>query len=118
MKRRTILAGLGALAVAAGGAAWKLKPFSKHYAPTPYDDVLSQLDDRDWAAKFGVMALAAMPDFTPVNGAAQLRPLLHRDSLKVVALREAEAGRLVEVGGWLVPESVALIAALAKSVER
>jgi hypothetical protein len=118
MKRRTILVGLGAAAVAAGGAVWTLRPFRKQYPPTPYDDVLSQLDDRDWAAKFGVAALAAMPDFTPVNGAARLRPLLHRDSLRLVALRDAEAGRLVDVGGWLVPESVAVIAALAKSVER
>jgi hypothetical protein len=118
MKRRTILAGLGALAVAAGGAAWKLRPFRKQYPPTPYDDVLEHLDDRDWAAKFGAAALVAMPDFTSASGAELLRPRLHRDNLHIVAQRDAEAGRLVEVGGWLVPESVAVIAALAKSVER
>jgi hypothetical protein len=116
MKRRTILVGLGALAVAAGGAAWKLRPFRKQYPPTPYDDVLSHLDDRDWAAKFGVAAAAAMPDFTPANGAARLRVLLAGSDLKTVALHDAEAGRLVEVGGWLVPQSIALMAALAKSV--
>jgi len=116
MRRRTILAGLGALTVVAGGAAWKLRPLRKRYPPTPYDDVLAQLDDRDWAAKFGVAALAAMPDFTPANGVALLRPRLHRDNLRTVALRDAEADRLVEVDGWLVPESVAVIAALAKSV--
>jgi hypothetical protein len=116
MRRRTILAGLGVLAVAAGGAAWKLQPFRKQYPPTPYDDVLSHLDDRDWAAKFGVTALAAMPGFTPATGAVQLRALLARNDLKTVALRDADAGRLVEIGGWLVPQSIALIAALAKSV--
>lgn len=116
MKRRTILAGLGALVVAAGGAAWRMRPARKQYPPTPYDAVLSHLDDRDWAAKFGVAALAAMPGFTPVEGAAQLRALLARNDLKTVALHDAEAGRLMEVGGWLVPRSVALIAALAKSV--
>jgi len=117
MKRRTLLAGLGALSVAAGGLAWKLSPARKHYAPTPYDDPLAKLDDRDWAAKFGVAALAAMPDFTPANGAAQLHALLDRDSLQTVALRDAREGRLVEVGDWLVPESVALLAALAKSAQ-
>ena len=117
MKRRTILAGLGMLAVAASGAAWKLRPFRKQYPPSPYDDVLAALDDRDWAAKFGAAALAAMPDFAPETGAALLRPRLHRDTLQTIALRDAEAGRLVEAGGWLVPESVAVIAALAKSVE-
>lgn len=118
MKRRTILAGLGALAVAAGSARWKLRLFRKQYPPTPYDDVLAQLDDRDWAAKFGTAVLKALPGFTPATGAAQLRSLLAKERLPAVAQREAEAGRLMEVSGWLVPQSVALIAALAKSVER
>jgi hypothetical protein len=117
MKRRGVLVGLGALVVAAGGAVWTLKPFAKHYPPTPYDDLLGKLVDRDWAAKFGTSALAAMPDFTPANGAARLRPRLNRDSLAAVTLREAQEGRLMDINGWLVPESVVLLAALAKSVE-
>jgi hypothetical protein len=38
-------------------------------------------------------------------------------TLRIAALRDAGAGRLVEVNGWLVPESAALMAALAKSTE-
>ena len=116
MKRRALIAGLGALALAGGGAIWKLRPFHKRYPPTPYDDVLGKLDDREWAAKFGVAVLAAMPAFIPAKSAVRLRVLLAKDSLQTVALRDAEAGRLMEVVGWLVPETVALITALAKSV--
>jgi hypothetical protein len=117
MKRRTLLAGVGALAVAAaaGGAAWKLRLFRKRYPPGPYDDVLGKLDDREWAAKFGETAQAALPRFTPTDAAATLRQRLAHDSLQTAALREAEADRLVEADGWLTPESIALIAALAKS---
>jgi hypothetical protein len=117
MKRRTLLLGSGAALVAAGGAAWVMKPFRKQYPPSPYDDILAKVDDREWAAKFGVLALAAMPDFTANNGAARLRPLLNRGSLSQVAMRDAEAGRLMEIHGWLVPESIVLMAALAKSAE-
>ena len=116
MKRRSLLAGLGVtVAAAAGGTAWKLRLFRKRYPPSPYDDVLGKLDDREWAAKFGETAQTALPRFTPADAAAQLRSRLAHDSLQAVALREAEGDRLVEAGGWLAPESVALIAALAKS---
>jgi len=117
MKRRTLLMGSGALLAAAGAAAWLHKPLRKQYPASPYDDILAKVDDREWAAKFGVLALAAMPDFTPNNGAARLRPLLNKGSLQQVALRDVEAGRVMEIHGWLVPESIALMAALAKSAE-
>jgi hypothetical protein len=117
MKRRTLLMGSGAALLAAGGVAWMRKPRRRQYPPTPYDDILARLDDRAWAAKFGAFALAAMPGFTPGSGAARLRPLLGKASLQAAALRDAQAGRLMEVHGWLVPEVVVLMAALAKSVE-
>jgi hypothetical protein len=116
MRRRTLVAGLAALAAAvAGGTAWKLRLFRKHYPPTPYDDVLARLDDREWAAKFGGTAQGALPRFTPAGAAAELRGLLRSGSLERAALADAQAGRLLEAGGWLVPRSVALMAALAKS---
>jgi len=116
MKRRTLLAGLVALGAAAGGAAWKLRLFRKRYPPTTYDDVLGRLDDREWAAKFGAAAQGVLPRYTPAAAAGELRGTLKSRSLKQAALADAEAGRLVEAGGWLVPRSVALIAALAGSV--
>ena len=115
MKRRAILLGGGAVlaTVADGIAAWKLRLFKPHYPPTPYDDVLNRLDDREWARKFGAQALKTMPDFAPAAAAARLRTLLGNDTLEAAALRDAQADRLVEAANWLVPESVALIAALA-----
>jgi hypothetical protein len=113
MKRRTFLLGGTALAAAAaGGAAWKLRLFRKHYAPTPHDDVLARLMDREWAEKFGAQALPTLPGYAPERAAARLRILLGSGSLKEAALRDAQAGRLVEAAHWLVPECVALIAAL------
>ena len=114
MRRRTLLLGGTILAVAAaGGAAWKLRLFRKHYPPTPYDDVLAQLWDREWAEKFGLQALKTMPDYNPAATAARLRTLLGSGTLKDAALRDAQAGQLTEAGHWVVPESVALISALA-----
>jgi hypothetical protein len=111
-RRRGLI--LGALAVMAGGLAvgWR-SLFAKHYPPTPYDDVLKRLADREWAEKFGVSALKTMPSFSAGAGAARLRTILGSGSLAAAATRDAEGGRLAEVEGWLVPESVALIAALA-----
>jgi hypothetical protein len=119
MKRRMLLLGSGAvLATAAGGvAAWKLHLFGPHYPPTPYDDVLNRLSDREWASKFGAQALSTLPDFTPEKAAARLRGLLGNGTLEVAALRDAEAGRVTEAAKWLVPESVALIAALSASAK-
>ncbi|MBV9548816.1 MAG: hypothetical protein JO256_03985 [Alphaproteobacteria bacterium] len=118
MKRRNLLAGASAfvIVVAASGPLLKRRFFRKRYSPTPYDDVLNKLDDREWAAQFGETALKALPDFNPERVVAQLRGQLGQKSLQMVAQYEAEAGQLVEAEGWLVPQSVVLIAALAKSV--
>jgi hypothetical protein len=111
-RRRGLL--LGALGVMVGGLAvgWR-NLFAKHYPPTPYDDVLKRLVDRQWAEKFGMSALKTMPGFSASAGAAQLRTMLGSGSLAAAASRDAAAGQVTEVEGWLVPKSVALIAALA-----
>ena len=114
MKRRTLLLGGTILAVAAAGsAAWKLRLFRKHYPPTPFDDVLARMDDREWAAKFGASVQKILPERSPAAIAARLRARLGNKNLQSVALADAEDGRLMTVDGWLVPESVALMAALA-----
>ena len=112
MKRRAILGGLGGGLVAvfaAGGAAWKFRVFAKHYPPTPYDDLLSQIDDREPAILFGRVARNSLP------GAATLAAQLRRDGRTLSQRAAAEAGeaQIIEVAGWVVPQSVALYAALA-----
>ena len=113
MRRRGILAGLAAaIVVAAGGAAWKFHLFAKRYPPTPYDDLLNQISDREPAIIFGRAAAKSLP------GAPQLAAQLRRDGRPLparAAVEPAEA-QVAEVAGWVVPQSVALYAALAAQV--
>lgn len=109
MTRRGVLAGLAAVLALAGGAAWKFRPFAKHYPPTPYDDLLDQITDREPAIVFGQAARKSLP------GAAQLAAGLRRDRRTLTTRASAEPGQaqIAEVAGWIVPQSVALYAALA-----
>jgi hypothetical protein len=110
MKRRSVLAGLAvAVAGLATGAAWQLRFFGKHYPRTPYDDLLNQIVDREPAAAFGVAAAKSQPDAPAI--AADLR----RDGRTFPARAAAEpvTGQILEVEGWVVPQSVARYASLA-----
>ena len=113
MKRRTVI---GGAVMAAGAAAAGLYRFTdifvKHYAPTPYDDVLAQLVDRQEAVKLGARMTGAG---TPAALAAQLRGTL-KDGLAAAVAADAAAGRVVEADGWVVPQSVARLAMLAARV--
>ena len=112
MNRRSVLAGLTAIvAAAAGGVAWKLHLFKKRYAPTPYDDLLNQIVDRDAAARLGTAVTQARPDLNAQNLAQMLRR--PASTLTWRAARDASQNRLIEAGGWIVPESVGLYSALA-----
>jgi hypothetical protein len=113
MKRRAMIAGLVAASVAvAAGLHRFTNLFVKHYPPTPYDDVLAALVDREQAAKLG----AAIPGRLESQSlAAQLRASL-APGLAAAAQSDVAAGRMMEVDGWLLPQSVALLAALASRV--
>jgi len=108
--------GLLALIVAAGAASGLYRftdLFVKHYAPTPYDDVLAALADREQAVKFGAL-VRNVPDVSGL--AAKLRANLKAGGLGAAAKADAGAGRVMEVDGWVVPQSVALLSALAAKV--
>lgn len=107
MKRRTFIAGGLAGAAVAALASWKLGLFRKHYAPTPYDDLLNQLVDREPAAKLGAV-LGGKGDAASL--AARLRARPH---LGAASVADIDAGRLVEADGWQLPETLALYAMLA-----
>jgi hypothetical protein len=113
--RRNVIGGLAAVAVATlGGAAWKLNWFGKHYAATPYDDLLGQIVDREPASQLGAVAVRKMPGFNLDKLAARLRQ--PGQDLKTRARLDAGQNLVVEAAGWLVPQSVALYAALAAKV--
>ena len=87
MKRRTVI---GGAVMAAGAAAAGLYRFTdifvKHYAPTPYDDVLAQLVDRQEAVTLGARMTGAG---TPAALAAQLRGTLKDGLAAAVAFAAA-----------------------------
>jgi hypothetical protein len=110
MKRRTLISGVAAAgAVLAAGLYRFTDLFVKHYPPTPYDDLLEQLTDRERAAKLGAKAGA----FDVPARAAQLRARLRGHGLAVAANADIAASRMVELDGWVLPQTVAWLSALA-----
>ena len=109
-----MLGGLAAMAVAAtGGAAWKLNLFGRHYAPTPYDDLLQQLTDRDVAIQVGRAVRARLTKFDDKKVARELRQRFERRNLAEVLDADSAEGRLAEAGGWVLPRSLTDLCALA-----
>ena len=114
MKRRSLIAGVAAAGAAVAAGLYRFTDlFVKHYAPSPYDDVLVALADREQAAKFGA-SVPGMPDANAL--AVKLRASLKPGGLGAAARADAGAGRVIEVDGWVVPQSVALLSALAAKV--
>lgn len=114
MKRRTVIGGVAAAgALLAGGLYRFTNLFVKHYPPTPYDDLLDKLTDREQAARLGAKTAGT---FDVASRAAVLRASLHDQSLGAAAAADIAAGRLVEVDGWMLPQTVAWLSALAAKV--
>ena len=113
ISRRGVMTGVVAAGVAAAlaGTLKYLHPFSRHYAPTRYDDLLAQLTDRETGARLGKTVLAAMPGFDLKAAAAQLRAGPH--SLSEAVAADMRGDRLANVDGWLLPRSLALLCAVA-----
>jgi hypothetical protein len=109
--RRWLVGSIAALATA--GVALRELPhlLRRRYHRTQYDDLLSKLVDRDSSVTFG-RALNEGPGSTAAI-AALLRQRLRSNDLRSVAARELSQGEVLVVGGWVVPESLALICALA-----
>ena len=114
MKRRTLIGGVVAAGAAVAAGLYRFTDlFVKHYPPTPYDDLLGQLTDREQPSKLGAK--------TPLtsdaqNQAARLRASLQGRDLPTAANADIAAGRLVEVDGWLVPQTLAELCALAAKI--
>jgi len=114
MKRRTLIAGVAGAGAAVTAGFYRFTDlFVKHYPPTPYDDVLAALVDREEAARLG--ALVGNAPAADVL-AARLRTILKPNGLSGAIGSDIAAGRLTEVEGWVVPESLALLSALAAKV--
>jgi len=116
--RRNVIgaaAGIAVLAAAAAGyEGWR--NLAKHYPPTPYDDLLSLLPDREAAKQVGRAFLAANSGFLPAHAAGALRQHIAGRSLSTVLPDEIARGEIIETGHWLLPQTlVGLCALTAKS---
>jgi hypothetical protein len=112
VSRRRFAVGAAALALLGGGFAFNYRRIiGPWYPPTPYDDLLGQIVDRRPAATLGQTAVRTLPH----SDAATLAVRLRRPGFALAerARGDAAAGRVTEVSGWVVPESVAQYAALA-----
>ncbi len=111
-RRQILWLGGGVVVLAGGGVAARLL-LRKRFAPTPYDDLIALVEDRDGAAQIGETVLAEVEDFEPTAMAADLRSRIAGRPLAGVIAEDASDGRLVEAGGWVLPETLGLICALA-----
>lgn len=110
-RRQTLMAGGGAAVIAAGvGGRMLLK---KRHAPSPYDDLIALLDDRDADAQIGETVLAEVEEFEPTELAQQLRERIAGRPLAAVLQQDLSEGRVVEAAGWVLPETLGMICALA-----
>lgn len=109
--RRWLLGGIAAIAAAAVALRGLPRLLHHHYRRTSFDDLLSKLADRDSSVKFG-RVLAGVPDSTEAL-ATLLRERLSHGELRSVVTQELLQGHIFVAGGWVVPESLALICALA-----
>jgi len=113
LTRRYILVGAGGAAVLAGGAFEASRLLGKRYAPSAYDDLLKHLEDRDQAVAIGESVLAETGAFDSKAVAGKLRGRLVHATWEQAASEDAAAGRILEAHGWVLPESLALLCALA-----
>jgi hypothetical protein len=111
MNRRGAIAGIVAAGAALAAGVYRFTDlFVKHYPPTPYDDLLGQLTDRGQAARLGAKAADA-PDAQGL--ATGLRAALQGRDLPAAANADIAAGQMVEIGGWVLPRTVAWLSMLA-----
>jgi hypothetical protein len=112
LTRRNILIGSGAVA-AAGLAVGGRYLLRKRHAPSPYDDLLALLNDRDADAQIGETVLAELGEFEPLRVADDVRARVEGRTLAQVVAEDAAEGRILEAGGWVIPGTLALLCALA-----
>ncbi len=115
-RRNIVVAGVGAVVLAA--ATFEARHLlRKHYAPSPYDDLLTLLGDRDADAQIGEAVLAEIENFDPKAVADELRAGLQHHSLAQAVADDSVEGRVVEANGWVLPETLALLCALAAKAQ-
>ena len=111
--RRNVVIGAGGVAVVAAAGVGGRYLLRKRYAPSPYDDLLALLDDRDGDAQLGEAVLPSFDDFDAKTVAQDVRGRLAHSTLADVSVADASDGRVLEANGWVIPETLGLLCALA-----
>jgi len=117
LTRRNIVIGAGGAVLLTAAAYEGVHLLRNRHAPSPYDDLLARLDNRDADAQIGKAVLADIDDLDAKPVTAKLRARLERESLAQAMFHDARDGRLLEAGGWALPEILALLCALAAKAE-
>lgn len=116
VSRRPVLGGILAvfgIAVVGGIAFEAPRLFHQRYKPSPFDDLLAKLPDRDNAARVGAAVVAEISGFSAEQAAHTLRTKLAATSLTGAMSADLSQSRVLEVRGWIVPETLANLCALA-----
>jgi hypothetical protein len=116
-RRATVLATAVGLGVAATVAFEVSYLFGTHYPPTPYDDLLALLADRDAAKTVGRTFLSQHPGFSPKTAAQALRGHLRKRDLPSLLTEEIGHGELSVAGGWIMPATLLGLCALAAGTQ-
>lgn len=114
--RRPLLKGfLGAagIAIVAVAAVEAPRFFTRRYPPSPFDDLLALLPDRDKAARLGASWLAQQKAFDAEKTARLLRSHAVSTSLADALDADLASARLGEAHGWVLPETLIRLCALA-----
>jgi hypothetical protein len=114
--RRPLLAGLAGLVGlgAAGGIGFALlSGHGEEHRPGAYDDLVSKIHDHGGAEVVGEAVIGDLPDFNAAATAHALRKSIGKRPIADVTMADLADARLAEATGWVLPESVALICALA-----
>jgi hypothetical protein len=114
--RRRLLEGLvatAAIAVAAAAVFEAPRLFAPRYAPSPFDDLLAKLPDRESAVRLGAAFLAGRKNFDAQGTATGLRKRLAATSLATAMNNDLRESRMIEAHGWVLPETLGDLCALA-----
>jgi hypothetical protein len=114
--RRRLLEGLVAaagIALAAVAVFEAPRLFAPRYAPSPFDDLLAKLPDRRRAIVVGAAFLSGAKSFDANGAATRLRKRLAATSLADAMEEDLRETRMVEAHGWVLPETLGALCALA-----
>lgn len=112
-RRSVLLATAGAGVLAAAALGYEAVRLIGRRPPSPYDDLLSLLPDRDAARMVGVAFLSEHPRFDVAAVAHALRQEIGHRPLAAVLQADIVQDRVVEAGHWLVPQTLAGLCAIA-----